>query len=90
MGCALSADERAAMARSKLIEKNLKEDGLQAAKDIKLLLLGEFSALPSEPARPVRRAGRSHRRSRRCRRRLARRRRRRSIWFMVRRPAVGG
>lgn len=29
------------MARSKLIEKNLKEDGIQAAKDIKLLLLGE-------------------------------------------------
>ena len=43
MGCALSADERAAMARSKLIEKNLKEDGLQAAKDIKLLLLGKFT-----------------------------------------------
>ncbi|XP_037077914.1 guanine nucleotide-binding protein G(o) subunit alpha-like [Pollicipes pollicipes] len=40
MGCALSAEERAAMARSKQIEKNLKEDGMQAAKDIKLLLLG--------------------------------------------------
>lgn len=40
MGCASSADERAAIARSKLIEKNLKEDGIQAAKDIKLLLLG--------------------------------------------------
>lgn len=42
MGCTLSADERAAMERSKAIEKNLKEDGLQAAKDIKLLLLGEY------------------------------------------------
>lgn len=40
MGCTMSADERAALARSKQIEKNLKEDGIQAAKDIKLLLLG--------------------------------------------------
>ena len=40
MGCAMSAEERASRARSKLIEKNLKEDGIQAAKDIKLLLLG--------------------------------------------------
>ncbi|KAJ8717980.1 hypothetical protein PYW07_005910 [Mythimna separata] len=39
MGCASSAEERAAIARSKQIEKNLKEDGIQAAKDIKLLLL---------------------------------------------------
>ena len=43
MGCAMSAEERAALARSKQIEKNLKEDGIQAAKDIKLLLLGESS-----------------------------------------------
>lgn len=42
MGCHQSSDERAAAARSKLIEKNLKEDGIQAAKDIKLLLLGEI------------------------------------------------
>lgn len=41
MGCTASAEERAAAVRSKLIEKNLKEDGIQAAKDIKLLLLGE-------------------------------------------------
>ncbi|KAK6185507.1 hypothetical protein SNE40_007725 [Patella caerulea] len=40
MGCTLSAEERVAMERSKAIEKNLKEDGIQAAKDIKLLLLG--------------------------------------------------
>uniref|UniRef100_A0A182NJR0 Uncharacterized protein n=1 Tax=Anopheles dirus TaxID=7168 RepID=A0A182NJR0_9DIPT len=39
MGCAQSAEERAAAARSRLIERNLKEDGIQAAKDIKLLLL---------------------------------------------------
>ncbi len=36
----MSTEERAALERSKQIEKNLKEDGLQAAKDIKLLLLG--------------------------------------------------
>lgn len=42
MGCTQSAEERAAMERSKAIEKNLKEDGMQAAKDIKLLLLGEY------------------------------------------------
>lgn len=41
MGCTMSADERAALERSKQIEKNLKEDGIQAAKDIKLLLLGK-------------------------------------------------
>jgi len=41
MGCTSSAEERAALARSKQIEKNLKEDGAQAAKDIKLLLLGK-------------------------------------------------
>jgi guanine nucleotide-binding protein G(o) subunit alpha len=40
MGCSLSADDRAAMERNRQIEKELKEDGLQAAKDIKLLLLG--------------------------------------------------
>ena len=45
MGCAMSAEERAALARSKQIEKNLKEDGIQAAKDIKLLLLGELIKL---------------------------------------------
>lgn len=44
MGCAMSAEERAALARSKQIERNLKEDGIQAAKDIKLLLLGELLA----------------------------------------------
>lgn len=57
MGCAMSAEERAALARSKQIEKNLKEDGIQAAKDIKLLLLGErggSSAAPrGSPARPA-------------------------------------
>ena len=40
MGCAMSAEERAALAWSRQIQRNLKEDGIQAAKDIKLLLLG--------------------------------------------------
>uniref|UniRef100_A0A673IZR4 Guanine nucleotide-binding protein G(o) subunit alpha n=1 Tax=Sinocyclocheilus rhinocerous TaxID=307959 RepID=A0A673IZR4_9TELE len=40
MGCTLSAEERAALDRSKAIEKNLKEAGISAAKDVKLLLLG--------------------------------------------------
>lgn len=40
MGCTLSAEERAALDRSRAIEKNLKEDGISAAKDVKLLLLG--------------------------------------------------
>lgn len=45
MGCTMSAEDRAAMERSKAIEKNLKEDGIQAAKDIKLLLLGKSNAV---------------------------------------------
>lgn len=36
----MSAEERQALERNKVIEKVLKEDGVQAAKDIKLLLLG--------------------------------------------------
>lgn len=46
MGCTTSAEERAAIQRSKQIEKNLKEDGIQAAKDIKLLLLGKCTLHP--------------------------------------------
>lgn len=36
----MSAEERAAAARTRLIDHNLKMDGLKAKKDIKLLLLG--------------------------------------------------
>lgn len=46
MGCTLSAEERAALDRSKAIEKNLKEDGITAAKDVKLLLLGKCGVEP--------------------------------------------
>lgn len=42
MGCTMSAEERAARERTKKIDQNLKEDGIKAAKDIKLLLLGEL------------------------------------------------
>ena len=42
MGCSLSADDRAALERNRAIERGLKEDGMQAAKDIKLLLLGMY------------------------------------------------
>ncbi|KAG8510069.1 Guanine nucleotide-binding protein G(o) subunit alpha [Galemys pyrenaicus] len=46
MGCTLSAEERAALERSKAIEKNLKEDGISAAKDVKLLLLADTYQFP--------------------------------------------
>lgn len=52
MGCTLSAEERAALDRSKAIEKNLKEDGLTAAKDVKLLLLGKRSPRAAGPSEP--------------------------------------
>ena len=45
MGCTLSADEREAVERSRAIERNLKEDGMHAAKDIKLLLLGMYAVI---------------------------------------------
>jgi GTPase SAR1 family protein len=40
MGCNVSAEEKEAQERSKALEKQLKEDGEAAAKDVKLLLLG--------------------------------------------------
>ena len=43
----MSTEDRHASERNRAIERSLKEDGLQAAKDIKLLLLGSkkvFSA----------------------------------------------
>jgi len=53
MGCTLSAEERAALERSKAIEKNLKEDGISAAKDVKLLLLGEQPPAAGPCPRPA-------------------------------------
>ncbi|KAM7534713.1 hypothetical protein Aperf_G00000112374 [Anoplocephala perfoliata] len=40
MGCLLSKEDREALEQSRNIDKKLKEDGIQAAKDVKLLLLG--------------------------------------------------
>uniref|UniRef100_A0AAY4BDL2 G protein alpha subunit n=1 Tax=Denticeps clupeoides TaxID=299321 RepID=A0AAY4BDL2_9TELE len=39
MGCTVSAEDKAAAERSKIIDKNLREDGEKAAREVKLLLL---------------------------------------------------
>ena len=43
MGCTLSAEDKAAVERSKMIDRNLREDGEKAAREVKLLLLGKGS-----------------------------------------------
>lgn len=43
MGCTVSQEDKAAAERSKMIDKNLREDGEKAAREVKLLLLGEYS-----------------------------------------------
>lgn len=40
MGCTLSTDDKAAQERSKMIDRNLRDDGEKAAREVKLLLLG--------------------------------------------------
>ncbi|KAM8975244.1 guanine nucleotide-binding protein G(i) subunit alpha-3 isoform 1-T1 [Pelodytes ibericus] len=40
MGCTLSAEDKAAAERSKMIDRNLREDGEKSSKEVKLLLLG--------------------------------------------------
>lgn len=40
MGCTMSAEDKAAMARSKMIDRNLREDGQKSSREVKLLLLG--------------------------------------------------
>ncbi|XP_072537859.1 guanine nucleotide-binding protein G(i) subunit alpha isoform X1 [Salminus brasiliensis] len=40
MGCTLSAEDKAAVERSKAIDRNLREDGEKASREVKLLLLG--------------------------------------------------
>ena len=43
MGCVSSQDgDKVAMERSKQIDKSLRADGEKAAREVKLLLLGEF------------------------------------------------
>ncbi|KAL4655979.1 hypothetical protein GN956_G6268 [Arapaima gigas] len=39
MGCTVSQEDKAAAERSKMIDKNLREDGEKAAREVKLLLL---------------------------------------------------
>lgn len=41
MGCTLSTDDKAAQERSKMIDRNLRDDGEKAAREVKLLLLGK-------------------------------------------------
>ena len=42
MGCISSTEDKAAMERSKAIDKGLRADGEKAAREVKLLLLGKF------------------------------------------------
>ena len=41
MGCTISQEDKVAAERSKMIDKNLKADGERAAREVKLLLLGQ-------------------------------------------------
>ncbi|KTG02196.1 hypothetical protein cypCar_00013315 [Cyprinus carpio] len=43
MGCTLSTEDKAAVERSKMIDRNLRDDGEKAAREVKLLLLGQDS-----------------------------------------------
>eukprot|EP00063_Salmo_salar_P028042 XP_014002877.1 PREDICTED: guanine nucleotide-binding protein G(i) subunit alpha-1-like isoform X1 [Salmo salar] len=40
MGCTISQEDKAAMERSKMIDRNLREDRDKASREVKLLLLG--------------------------------------------------
>ena len=42
MGCALSAEERAAQERSRQIDRQLRSDESKITREVKLLLLGMF------------------------------------------------
>lgn len=43
MGCVTSQEDKAAMERSKAIDKGLRADGEKAAREVKLLLLGKYT-----------------------------------------------
>lgn len=45
MGCTLSAEDKAAIERSKIIDRNLREDGEKASREVKLLLLGKCAGV---------------------------------------------
>lgn len=51
MGCTVSAEDKAAAERSKMIDKNLREDGEKAAREVKLLLLGRSDGDGDHPHR---------------------------------------
>lgn len=42
MGCAMSAEDRAARAHSKAIDRELRQEGIKREKHVKLLLLGKM------------------------------------------------
>ena len=42
MGCTVSQEDKAAAERSKMIDKNLRDDRDKAAREVKLLLLGMY------------------------------------------------
>nr|KAF6474235.1 G protein subunit alpha i2 [Rousettus aegyptiacus] len=48
MGCTVSAEDKAAAERSKMIDKNLREDGEKAAREVKLLLLGSSMRMATQ------------------------------------------
>lgn len=48
MGCTVSQEDKAAAERSKMIDKNLREDGEKAAREVKLLLLGKSSVITQQ------------------------------------------
>lgn len=50
MGCTVSQEDKAAAERSKMIDKNLREDGEKAAREVKLLLLGELPSHNTDTA----------------------------------------
>lgn len=41
MGCTISAEDKEAVERSKMIDRNLREDGDKSSREVKLLLLGK-------------------------------------------------
>ncbi|KAA0707554.1 Guanine nucleotide-binding protein G(i) subunit alpha-2 [Triplophysa tibetana] len=56
MGCTVSQEDKAAAERSKMIDRNLREDGEKSAKEVKLLLLAFCSHSPTNPCAFVYRA----------------------------------
>lgn len=45
MGCTISAEDKAAVERSKMIDRNLREDREKSSREVKLLLLGRLLPL---------------------------------------------